>query len=93
MAATGTKLEHDYVSGGLDYGDRMRVSDPKGNLFDVILMPDNKIAIQELKLKLEYGTTHSFDSWEGAMDNLPKEYSIEKHIVAKIIAEKGNPYL
>ena len=47
------KLEHDFTVSNLSYGDRLRITDPDGQMFDIMLMPDGSVGIQNLTLKLE----------------------------------------
>jgi len=76
-----TKLEADYVTNDLSYGDRLRIHDPKTRkLYDVIQMPDGNIAIQALELRIHYGEMKKYRSWEEASNVLPTDYSIENAI-------------
>jgi len=84
------KLEHDFTVSNLSYGDRLRVTDPSGNMFDVMLMPDGTVGIQNLTLKLEYGKITKYTTWEDANAAIPQDYDIQKAIVAK---KSSNPYL
>jgi len=83
-ASESTKLERDYLSGRLGYGDRMRLSDSDGNLFDVILYPDGSIGIQELALKIDFGRTTKFQTWEEASEAIPQKYDLVRHIEAHV---------
>jgi hypothetical protein len=100
MGPSKSKLEADYISSGLEYGDRLRVVDREGKLFDVIWMPDGTVGVQELKLKIEYGTTHKYTEW-GDAEKVVGDYSIEKRIQAnkkiialikKVFGANNNPY-
>jgi len=84
------KLEHDFTVSNLSYGDRLRITDPSGNMFDVMLMPDGTIGIQNITLKIEYGRTTKYTTWEDANAAIPQNYDIQKAIVAK---KTPNPYL
>lgn len=86
---TRNALEHAYVSSGLDYGDRLRIQDPQGNLYDIIAMPNSQIAVQNLALKLEYGQMTNYNTWQEASDAIPDNFSVEKVIVAN---KSKNPY-
>lgn len=81
LPSTRTKLEHEYVTNRLDYGDRMRMVNPEGNLADVILMPDGGVGIQNLTLKIEYGATTVYSTWEEA-DQAAQGFDFYKAIVA-----------
>lgn len=83
------KLEHDFTVSNLSYGDRLRIVDPDGNMFDVMLMPDGSIGIQNLALKLEYGRITKYTNWEDANAAIPQNYDVQKAIVANKIP---NPY-
>lgn len=88
-------LEYAFVSSGLSYGDRLRVIDDDGNLYDVIYMPNGQIAVQNLLLKMNYGQMQTFNSWEEAEAVIPQGYSIDKAVVAsKKVKEMlyRNPY-
>jgi hypothetical protein len=76
-----TSLEGDFERYELSFGDRLRILDSSGNLYDVIMMPDGTIGVQELALKVEYGSFHKFPTWEEAEESLPP-YSVEKAINA-----------
>lgn len=84
------KLEHDFTVSNLSYGDRLRITDPDGNMFDVMLMPDGTVGIQNLSLKLEYGRITKYTTWEDANAAIPQDYDIQKAIVA---TKTSNPYL
>lgn len=89
-----TKLEHEYLASGLSYGDRLRLVNDSGQLVDVILMPNGQIAIQQLQLKIEYGGTTVYPTWEHA-DAQAQGYDFYKAIVAakhfaKVIAILDN---
>ena len=84
------KLEYDFTSSNLSYGDRLRITDSSGAMFDVMVMPDGTIAIQNLTLKLEYGKMSKYNTWEDANAAIPQDYEIQKAIVAK---KQINPYL
>ena len=79
---TRTKLEHDYVVNGLDFGDHMRMVSPRGDLVDVILMPDGRIGVQEINTKVEYGPVKTFNEWEDAEEQL-SDWTFYKAIQAK----------
>ena len=83
------KLEHDFTVSNLSYGDRLRITDPSGNMCDVMLMPDGTVGIQNLTLKLEYGKITKYNTWEDANAAIPQNYDIQKAIVAK---KQKNPY-
>ena len=91
-----TKLEHDYIKSGLDYGDRLRIIDDSGNLYDVIMMPDGTVGVQNLTLRIEYGQMTKYNTWEDADAALP-EYSMEQaivaHRIAKLLNKTENPYI
>lgn len=107
--ADRSKLENDFVKADLSYGDRLRIVDDSGKLYDVIAFPDNTIGIQELALKIEYGRVDKYNSWAEASAAVPGDYSVEKAITAskkiatlllKVIRnalenvlEKANPYM
>jgi len=84
------KLEHDFTVSNLSYGDRLRITDPDGQMFDIMLMPDGSVGIQNLTLKLEYGKITKYTTWEDANEAIPQDYDIQKAIVAK---KTANPYL
>lgn len=64
----------------LGYGDKMRIMDNQGNLKDIMLMPDGNIGIQDLELKLEYGKTETYPTWDDAASALPSmEYEPVGH--------------
>ncbi|HUU89336.1 MAG TPA: hypothetical protein VMX17_16500 [Candidatus Glassbacteria bacterium] len=84
------KLEYDFTKSNLGYGDRLRITDGSGNMFDVMAMPDGTIAIQNLTLKLEYGRMTKYNTWEDANAAIPQDYEIQKAIVAK---KQINPYI
>ena len=84
------KLEHDFTVSNLSYGDRLRIADPSGQMFDIMLMPDGTVGIQNLTLKLEYGKITKYNTWEDANAAIPQNYDIQKAIIAK---KQKNPYL
>lgn len=77
-----TRLEHDYLSSNLGYGDRLRVVDDSGNLYDIVMMPNGQVQVQDITLKIEYGKISLYNSWEDADEVIPEGYSIQKAIVA-----------
>lgn len=82
-----TKLEHEYLTSGLDYGDRLRLINDSGQLIDVILMPNGQIAVQQIQLRLEYGATTVYPDWEQA-DAQTQGYDFNKAIKASANFEK-----
>lgn len=90
MGERRNKLEHDFTVSNLSYGDRLRITDPNGNMFDIMLMPDGTVGIQNLSLRLEYGKITKYTTWEDANAVIPQDYDIQKAIVAK---KRTNPYL
>jgi len=94
------KLERDYFAytytsqtgdeTTLGFGDKMRIMDNQGNLRDIMLMPDGSIGIQDLELKLEYGKTETYPTWEDAANSLPSmEYEPIGHTASlKVAARK-----
>jgi len=78
-----SKLERDFFSGGLGYGDRMRIGhQDSGNMYDVILYPDGMVGIQDLKLTVEFGKTEKYATWGEALDALPKKYDVIRYLGA-----------
>lgn len=78
-----TRLEHDFVTSGLSYGDRMRVVSPDGTLKDIILMPDGEsVAIQDLTVRIDYGAQMNYASWQ-EIDAALQGYDFYQAIVAK----------
>jgi hypothetical protein len=82
MSPSGrTRLEHDYLTNGLEYGDRLRVVGDNGVTYDVILMPNNTIGVQEVKYTVDYSApTNAYRTWEEAEAAIPQGYSVNKGI-------------
>lgn len=78
-----SRLEHDFVTSGLSFGDRMRLVSPDGTMKDVILMPDGQsIGVQDLTIRLEYGAQTQYTSWQ-EVDAQLQGYDFYQAIVAK----------
>lgn len=77
-----TQIEHDFYSSNLGYGDRLRIVDDSGNLYDIILGPDGLVWVQDIALKIDYGKITKYNTWEEADQAVPDGYSIQKAIVA-----------
>jgi len=75
-------IEQAFAANGLDIGDRLRIIDKEGNLYDVAWLEEDKFMIQELDLKVEYGKSKIFPTWESLEESLPKPYEPYKVVVS-----------
>jgi len=67
----------------LTVGDRIRVIDKEGNLYDIILISDDVFGIQEITLKLEYGKMRVFTSLDILEKELPNAVCPQKLLVGR----------
>lgn len=95
---TRSNLENYYVTNNLSYGDRLRMVSPEGTLADIILMPDGTVAIQDITLRVEYGKTNKYTTWEEADKQVPG-WAFNRAIFASVhdavtrLLPKLNPYI
>ena len=100
---TTTNIEHYYATYGEP--DRLRVVSAEGRLFDVFPMPDGKIAVEPVTLKVEYNPSkiRKYNDWEevqAALDQVTggfepyKAINALRRLFAHLLDDgpKNNPY-
>jgi hypothetical protein len=77
------KFNLQEAMGKLSVGDRIRIIDKEGNLYDIILINDDIFGIQEISLKLEYGKMRVFTSLDALEKEVPHACRPQKFLVGR----------
>jgi len=95
-----------FEENNLNPGDTLRILDKQGNLFDISYTTNEQnVIVQNLELKVQYGKSQKFKSWDDALEALPdKEFTAyDPHVGIETTlpesnketekeTEKDNPY-